>query len=62
MPCRKSSERCVAQHRFSNKPEEFSGSGFPNHNEKITHHARLIESQARALDGDADAQSAQTLV
>lgn len=62
MPGRKSSERCVAQHRFSNKPEEFSSSGFPNHYKKITHYVTLIESQARALDGDADAQSAQTLV
>nr|WP_269839511.1 DUF6791 domain-containing protein [Paucibacter sp. M5-1]MCZ7881920.1 hypothetical protein [Paucibacter sp. M5-1] len=50
-------EGCVAQHRFSNKPEEFSSSGFPNHYEKITHYVTLIESQARALDGDADART-----
>jgi len=50
-------EGCVAQHRFSNKPEEFASSGFPNHYEKITHYVTLIESQARALDGDADART-----
>lgn len=54
-------EGCVAQHRFSNKPEEFSGSGFPHHYEKITHYVTLIESQARALDGDADARTSRII-
>lgn len=43
-------EGCQSQYRFSNKPEEFRGSGFPNHFEKITHYVAVIESQARALD------------
>jgi len=50
-------EGCLAQHRFSNKPEEFCNSGFPNHYEKITHYVTLIESQARVLDSDADART-----
>ncbi len=45
-------EGCESKHRFSNKPEEFSQSGFPDHFEKITHYVAVIESQARALDPD----------
>lgn len=47
---------CIAQHRFSNKPDEWA-CGFPNHYEKITHYVAVIQSQARAIDDDADART-----
>jgi len=54
-------EGCVAQHQFSNKPEEWSATGFPDHYEKITHYAMLIQSQAKCLDGDADARTGRVI-
>lgn len=49
-------EGCVAQHRFSNKPEVWSN-GFPDHYEKVTHYVTVIESQARVIEPDADART-----
>ena len=50
-------EGCVAQHRFSNKPDVWSASGFPDHYEKVTHYVAVIQSQARAIDEGADART-----
>jgi hypothetical protein len=55
-------EGCTAQHRFSNKPDIWSGSGFPDHYEKLTHYVTLIQSQARVIDPDADARTHRVLV
>lgn len=41
---------CLTKFQFSNKPEEWMQSGFPDHFEKIIHYVTLIESQARAID------------
>lgn len=49
-------EGCVAQHRFSNKPDVWSN-GFPDHYEKVTHYIAVIESQARAIDPEVDART-----
>lgn len=54
-------EGCVAQHQFSNKPEEWSATGFPDHYEKITHYVTLIQSQAKCLDRDADARTGRVI-
>lgn len=48
-------EGCVAQHRFSNKPDGWSN--YPDHYEKVTHYATVIESQARVIDPDVDART-----
>jgi hypothetical protein len=49
-------EGCVAEHRFSNKPDHCP-TGFPNHYEKLTHYVTVIQSQARILEPDADART-----
>ena len=49
-------EGCVAQHQFSNKPDEWLN-GFPDHYEKVTHYVTLIQSQATAIDPNADART-----
>jgi len=54
-------EGCVAQHRFSNKPEIWAG-GFPDHYEKLSHYATLIQSQARAIDANVDARTRRVIV
>ena len=54
-------EGCVAQHRFSNKPDVWSG-GFPDHFEKVVHYATVIQSQARGIDPDADARTKRVIV
>lgn len=41
--------------QFSNKPEEYMASGYPDHFEKITHYVMLIESQARVINPDVTA-------
>lgn len=48
---------CVAQHQFSNKPDIWNASGYPDHYEKMTHYIAVIESQARVVDADADART-----
>jgi hypothetical protein len=52
---------CVAQHQFSNKPDIWNASGYPDHYEKMTHYVAVIESQARVVDGDADARTSALL-
>ncbi len=47
---------CVAQHRFSNKPDIWAN-GFPDHYEKLAHYITLIQSHARVIDPDADART-----
>lgn len=54
-------EACVAQHRFSNKPDVWAA-GFPNHYEKLKHYVALIESQARVIDPDRDARTRSVVV
>lgn len=46
---------CPTKFQFSNKPEEYMNTGYPDHFEKITHYVTLIESQARVIDPDATA-------
>lgn len=50
----------TVRNRFSNKPDQHA-SGFPDHYEKITHYARLIENQAKAIDKDADARTGRVI-
>ena len=50
-------EGCTSQHRFSNKPEEYSQIGYPDHFEKVTHYVTLIQSQAKVLDPNVDART-----
>jgi hypothetical protein len=54
-------EGCTARHQFSNKPEQWSAEGFPDHYEKITHYVTLIQSQARVIDPDASAQTKRVI-
>jgi len=54
-------DECVAQHRFSNKPDVWTN-GFPDHYEKLTHYVALIQSQARVIDSDVDARSRRVIV
>jgi len=53
-------EGCVAQHQFSNKPDEWLN-GFPDHYEKVTHYITLIQSQATAIDPNADARTTRVI-
>jgi hypothetical protein len=53
-------EGCVAQHQFSNKPDEWLN-GFPDHYEKVTHYITLIQSQATVIDPDADARTRRVI-
>lgn len=48
-------EGCVAQHRFSNKPDGWSE--YPDHYEKVTHYITVIESQARVISPNANART-----
>lgn len=41
--------------QFSNKPEEYMATGYPDHFEKISHYITLIQSQARVIDPDVTA-------
>jgi hypothetical protein len=54
-------EGCVAQHRFSNKPDVWT-SGFPDHYEKLTHYVTVIQSQARIIDSTVDARTGRVIV
>ena len=54
-------EGCDAQHRFSNKPDEYSQTGYPDHFEKVTHYVTLIQSQAKVLDVNADARTRRVI-
>jgi len=54
-------EGCIAQHRFSNKPDVWA-TGFPDHYEKLVHYVTLIESQARVVDPDLDARTRHVIV
>lgn len=53
-------EGCVAQHQFSNKPDEWLN-GFPDHYEKVTHYITLIQSQAKVINPDADARTRRVI-
>lgn len=50
-------EGCIAQHQFSNKPDQWNTDGYPDHYEKITHYATLIQSQAKVIDSEAEART-----
>lgn len=54
-------EGCDSQHRFSNKPDEYSQTGYPNHFEKVTHYVTLIQSQAKALDVNVEARTRRVI-
>ena len=54
-------EGCESQHRFSNKPDEYSQTGYPDHFEKVTHYVTLIQSQAKVLDPNADARTRRVI-
>ncbi len=54
-------EGCESQHRFSNKPEEYSQTGYPDHFEKVTHYVTLIQSQAKVLDPNVDARTRRVI-
>lgn len=54
-------EGCTAQHQFSNKPDEWNATGYPDHFEKISHYVAIIESQAKTLDGEADARTRRVI-
>lgn len=41
--------------QFSNKPEEYMITGYPDHFEKIRHYVTVIESQARVIDREVTA-------
>lgn len=54
-------EGCVSQHRFSNKPDEYRQTGYPDHFEKVTHYVTLIQSQAKVLDANVDARTRRVI-
>lgn len=54
-------EGCTAQHRFSNKPDPYVSTGYPDHYEKVTHYITVIQSQAKAIDHDADARTRRVI-
>jgi hypothetical protein len=54
-------EDCQSQHRFSNKPEQYSQTGYPDHFEKVTHYVTLIQSQAKVIDPSADARTRRVI-
>lgn len=53
-------EGCLAQHQFSNKPDEWIG-GFPDHYEKVAHYIAVIQSQAKAIDPEVDARTGRVI-
>lgn len=46
-------EGFVANYRFSNKPEEYMNSGFPDYSSKMLHYITVIWNQSRAIDNQA---------
>ncbi|TAM87830.1 MAG: ThiF family adenylyltransferase [Candidimonas sp.] len=51
---------CTIDHRFSNKP--FGTNGYPDHYQKVTHYANLIQAQARVLEPLATAQTGRLTI
>lgn len=44
-------------HYFSNKPDQYHHTGFPNYYEKIVHYVTLLTHAARAIDNNVDART-----
>lgn len=51
---------CTIDHRFSNKP--FGVNAYPDHYQKVTHYANLIQAQARVLEPLATAQTGRLTI
>lgn len=48
-------------HYFSNKPDQYFQSGFPNYYEKIVHYVTILTHAARAIDNNVDARTGRPL-
>lgn len=50
----------VVHHYFSNKPEHYLQTGFPNYYEKIVHYVTMLTNAARAIDNNVDARTGRS--